>query len=666
MSLRFTLDGEVIAPPQNWKELEIEMNFDNNGARLTATDFEFLGSTAKFINDWIEDGCNGGVGLLEPPVFKVEEVCEDGIFNVLESILKLDEAEFACDWTKTPIQELGNLDFMENVADSFSFAYLTEALDFGDAGYISPTDFSEIYYNTLDVPDVPLLINLSLALYSLIFDFIQTLNQAQEAVQAFIGNYPAIFEGIGDFIVNGIQITLLHFQSRVLIDQITKAAVPFPRKHKGLKVKTAFEKGCEYLGYNFSSTILDSEEFGRLCIIPKKTTQGVNVDEASMQEGYPEQTFGDFIREMNEVFNAKVTIIGNTFHWERWDYFKEQSTYQAPDVKKEFNGTNANELNYNFLLEFQTDAADLQTFQQFDNAIYSHTVVPIVTQVGNATTNLQNASNKKRLLTKGIDNKQFAYGLVGRRNDCSSFFEKLLLFLNDFIEQTPYLLNDIMRDFLPTLTVLGVDYDLADYLLIPDNGDIRNPNFACREGFMLIQTDYLSQKRLCILDAENENLIDLRNRFYLTSEYLWDNFHYINSPAPFGDNTEGNQWITYKGVEVPFTCKDFEEIKEQGHNYIRFNDKGVIRDAKLDTLRFNPYNCTATMDIRIQKKWTCNLTSKQHIPEPALIRDTYQEFFDSFITAGLLFNVDDIKGLFSQIPDPTFTLIDWILDELGL
>ena len=34
MSLRFTLDGNEIPPPQNWKELEVELNFDNNTNRL--------------------------------------------------------------------------------------------------------------------------------------------------------------------------------------------------------------------------------------------------------------------------------------------------------------------------------------------------------------------------------------------------------------------------------------------------------------------------------------------------------------------------------------------------------------------------------------------------------------------------------------------------------
>ena len=134
MSLRFTLDGSEIAPPQNWKELEVELNFDNNTNRLSTSDFEFLGQTAAFINEWVEGGCTGEVGLLEPPVFQVEEVCEAGTFNLLESVLDLRKAEFACDWTKTPIQELDNIDFLTEAADTFSLLLLIEELNPNEIG----------------------------------------------------------------------------------------------------------------------------------------------------------------------------------------------------------------------------------------------------------------------------------------------------------------------------------------------------------------------------------------------------------------------------------------------------------------------------------------------------------------------------------------------------
>jgi hypothetical protein len=133
---------------------------------------------------------------------------------------------------------------------------------------------------------------------------------------------------------------------------------------------------------------------------------------------------------------------------------------------------------------------------------------------------------------------------------------------------------------------------------------------------MQLATDYIGVKRLCIL-ANDENLISEDNSLNLSAKYLFNNFHYINSPVPLLDNAEGNQWITYKQIETPFTCADFAEIK-----------KGDILNAKIDSLKFNPFNCTAIMDIRIQKKWTCNLDYKDTPPKPALIRDRSISFFD--------------------------------------
>jgi hypothetical protein len=635
MSLRFTLDGNEIPPPKNWKELEVELNFDNNTNRLSTSDFEFLGQTATFINEWIEGGCNGEVGLLEPPVFQVEEVCEDGTFNLLESVLDLRKAEFACDWTKTPIQELGNIDFMTEAADTFSLLLLIEELSSNEIGYISPSELTDVYYSTLDVPDTAQLMSLSLTAFGLVQETITTITAGTDAVNAFVGNYPVILEGVGQMIMNAIQVNILVIQTKLLIDQITEALVPYPRKHKALKAKVGFEKGCAYLGYKFSSTILDSDEYKNLCIIPKKTTQGVDINQSSNQEATGQETFGDWIRDLSEVFNAKITIIGDTVHWERWDYFKEQSTYQIKDVLKEFNGTNADELDYNFILSYQTDSADLQTFQQFDEAIYSHTVVPLVTNVNGTTSALPNATTKNRILMSNTDDRQFKYGIVGRRQTCNSPLELVLILLDEFVNNAGATVAQSLLDYFDDIPAADAVFDFAFSPQVAELGNSLLNDF-CRTGYMQLATDYIGVKRLCILDSnssdlefpQTDSLIAEDNSLNLSAKYLFNNFHYINSPVPLLDNAEGNQWITYKQIETPFTCADFAEIKEQGHNYVKINFKGDILDAKIDSLKFNPFNCTAIMDIRIQKKWTCNLDYKDTPPKPALIRDRSISFFD--------------------------------------
>tara|TARA_R110000796_G_scaffold60225_3_gene139085 strand:+ start:198 stop:2123 length:1926 start_codon:yes stop_codon:yes gene_type:complete len=633
MSLKFTLDGSEIAPPQNWKELEVELNFDNNTNRLTTSDFEFLGGTADFINNWVDGGLTGEVGLLEPPVFRIDELCEAGTFNLLESVLDLRKAEFACDWTKTPIQELGNIDFLTEAADTFSLLLLIEGLESDEIGYISPEELSEVFYVTLDVPDYAQISLLSLTAFGLIDEAITATTSLIDAIAAAVGGVSGLLESIIQIIIGLIRVSLVIIQAEILIKQINAAFIPEPRKHKALKARVGFEKGCAYLGYKFSSTILDSDDYKNLCVIPKKTTQGVDVNIPKIindQEATGQETFGDWIRDLSEVFNAKITIIGDTVHWERWDYFKEQSTYQVKDVLKEFNGTNADEIDYNYVLSYQTDSADLQTFQQFDDAIFSHTVIPLVTNVNGTTSPIANANTKNRILMSNTNDKQLKYGIVGRRDECSNSLEQTVEAITAFV--------DSMGINIDSQTTGYVGEETAEVYFNTKGEIIQNPDYTgaasnCRLGFMEIATDYIGVKRLCLLDGENENLISANNDLNLSAKYIFYNFHYINSPVPILENSEGNQWITYKGIETPFTCQDFAEIKEQGHNYIKMNYKGNILDAKIDSLKFNPFNCTAKIDLRIQKRWTTNLTFKDTEPKIALIRDRYLDLFNSVDSA---------------------------------
>jgi hypothetical protein len=63
------------------------------------------------------------------------------------------------------------------------------------------------------------------------------------------------------------------------------------------------------------------------------------------------------------------------------------------------------------------------------------------------------------------------------------------------------------------------------------------------------------------------------------------------------------------------------------------NYKGDVLNAKIDSLKFNPFNCTAKIDLRIQKRWTTNLTFKDTEPKIALVRNRYIQLFDSIIGA---------------------------------
>jgi len=456
-----------------------------------------------------------------------------------------------------------------------------------------------LFYSTKDVPDGATLAMLSFMIFTIIKEIVENIKRIVDTIGAAT-QYPMEGEALVQVIAHSVYLTILTIELRILIKQVFEALIPKPRKHSGMKVLTLMEKGCEYIGYNFSSSIFQGD-YANAVIIPKKTKDGNLVTDSNIQEGYYEGTFKQLILEINNMFNTKVTLIGNTLHLERIDYFKSQSTFEVPDTYKEFNGTNASELNFNFFYEFGKDSSDLQSVKRYSKGVFSHTVVPNVTNQNGSIVPFSNSVDKKKLLLKGLDNRSFAFGQVPRRFDCENDLEKIMLFLSDVGFNMKAILNDFMND-----TIGSIFPNIADNFNIGGSNETQ-PIITCREGFAEFQTSLINLQRIYIQDPNNEHLVDSDSIPTLAPEKLFNDFHYINSPLSLLDNSEGNQWITYKGLEIPFTCKDFAEIKSQGHNYIKFNDKGNIRDGKIDSLKFNPHDCTALIDLRINKKWTCNL-----------------------------------------------------------
>ena len=67
----------------------------------------------------------------------------------------------------------------------------------------------------------------------------------------------------------------------------------------------------------------------------------------------------------------------------------------------------------------------------------------------------------------------------------------------------------------------------------------------------------------------------------------------------------GNQWIRKKISNVPFTLQDFVMVKE--NNRI-FDVNG--NTAKIENLKWNPWDNLAEIEYRINKKYTNNLILK--------------------------------------------------------
>lgn len=614
--LNFYLNNVLAPPPNDWQGLEVECSFENNSpdATVKTTTFEWLGEDAETLNTWIKRGQVGWYGLFEGTPFKIT-ACSPSVtlFDGCVDYTSQDTT-FQCDVVKANVKETQRIQFLNDRAESFSFSYL-----YNSVGSITRGDFVAVPYVISVIPDylqVALLVITFIEMVKLIRDSIETVvGYIQAAIGATIWWLIAIYIALAiAAIAYSLFLTLLMVNTlKMLINELVQ-----PIKFKyGMRVSTLFEKGCSYLGLGFSSTILQGQ-YRNLVIIPQKKAyyhqvetpdQYINeifgqtsnrkvYDEAQNPTayGYYEGTFAQLIREMCDVFNAKVVIRNNILFFERWDFWNNNSVFTMPNQSSEspFDdpyGTNANEITSNYLLSFILDSSDTNTYDRYDGTSCQMTLAPVA------------VSNVKNVLLKGLTDKRLNYALAKRKQE--------LTVVEDVV-------NYLLASLTPFYQTLGVWDNWFSIHALP-----ALPNYVSnnRIGAMLLSSDFTDVQKLLLVEDKPTlwNTIDngLVSCFkvdidnsradhlgYTDAFRLMREFH----SASWAINTLAspvqypNQYLTYKDKEVPMCCGDFVSLKN--NNIIQTYDN---KKGRLDSMRWNPFTETAHVDFRVKQVYTKNL-----------------------------------------------------------
>lgn len=596
MELNFYLNYNKIPAPRNWKELTIELNFDkgNPSLFLSATSFEFTGVTAGVINQWVASGTTNGVGIYEGIPFRVE-VCDTNEV-VLDGILDLvsPDAEYTCDIVTIPIKERAKIDWVNDVADSFSFAYLASN-SYNGAGKILLTDYKAIPYCISAIPNYTQALIIGISVYVMAKELAEAVDKiigiiaqsAGDAVTAAAsgGIYAATLAAtIARVILLLAYFTVLVIAIAKLLQELVDNIVQKKKYKYGMYVKDLFGKACSHLGLQFSSTILLNYPYEKLTIIPQKIiipTPNVfpptfikDPDETQTQSyayGYYDGTFGDLIRAMVDYFDGEVRVVGNTLHFEQKAFWQNQAAYTLPNIKTSTlpNGFNADELASNLFLTYALDDSDLNTYDE-----YAGTNAQIIVQPNSY-------SDKKNILLKHLKETRIPFAL-GKRKQNLTFIEDKL---NDIINTGAGAINKI-TDLINTAT--SVFTSGIQIPAIPTNV------FNNRIGWLKLSSDFIGMNKLVMLAADNS--ISYATKTYLDAGHIMTTFHAEQLA------TRGNQYYTYKNREIPMCCEDFKKIK--GNNIITTFDK---HKGRIDSLKWNLYKETATIDYRVKRNFTNNL-----------------------------------------------------------
>ncbi len=614
--LNYYINNLLSPPPLNWQGTDIEMEFTNNSpdASIKTTNYEWLGEDAHKLFKWYKDGLIGGNGIFEGIPLRIETCSDNHI--VFDGCIDMTSPEttFTCDIVKASCIETNRIQMLNDRVDGFSFAYLRSI------GAITPADYLNVPYVISTIPDwlqVVILIVTFLEMIKLIKDSIET---TVGYIQSAAASYPlvwamAVYSALATAsIAYSLFLTLL--MVNILLMMINEIVQPIKFK-KVMKVLTLMQKGASYLGLGFSSTILQGT-YKNAVIMPKKSayynTQVLSVDtflsnifsgfttqrkiynEAVNPNayGYYEGTFGQLIRELEDVFNGKVVVRNNILYFERWDYWNNNATFTMPNQSSEAPfedpyGTNASELMSNYFISWTQDSQDENTIDQYDGMSCQMTLKPIV------------VSNTRNLLLKGLTEKRLNFALAKRKLDLTTP-EKVI--------------NKILDNLAGPYALLGFwDNTFAINNLPPLPANVTNN----RIGAMLLSSDFTSQQKFFIVEGAAKNWngtlaynIDVNNTmpggtgfsdaFRLARDYHSASWA-VNTLS--SSDSYPNQYLTFKDKEIPLCCADFAILRD--NNIINSYD---MKKGRVDSLRWNPFTETATIDFRVKEVFTKNLSQK--------------------------------------------------------
>lgn len=623
----FYIDGNLVPPPMNAAELATQLNFGKdqfpNSGTVTITDLEWVRENYDLINKWIEDS------IYEGPSLRIDFTDGEKTLTVFNGFLDLTTAQIK-DRIKITAKSISHatVDWLNQVASGFTFEYLA-SLQSGDKGYISPDLYKFMPYVNNTVPNY-----LQAAVLSLmIFNVTQTIVKEIEEIAGIIGRAAGYFTTIPAIIEFIIKIAYLIALIIVLV-KLTKDCIKFvisPVKyHAGMYVRDLFERACDYLNMDFESEIFSkNSSFYNEFILPQKfynppsasdsTILGFLKEDKSEQVGYYKGTFAEFIEAMKVKYCAKIIVQvpqgGATptnrgkVIFLRKDKSATQPVYQLPDIYQPEYTRNADEINANTLIEFQTDAQDTNTLQNYSGTIYQ-----VITQTKTVT-------NRPFVMIKNFNQVVIPFARASEKTDLTlpekivkdflKVFEKIANVIIVIINAVVDVINTVIKVVKKIFSFFGIKLKIDP---IPKINKLSlSSSLDNRNGMLMLSSDYFSVPKIFILlegSAAKYNKIDPISGNLETAKSMYDGFHFVNSFVPSQERPTGNQYLIKTFPKVPFGLEELLLIMENNRIIGPNGDEAIV-----ESLKFSYYNSHAEIKVRFPQLYAPNLYEKYLEPD---------------------------------------------------
>jgi hypothetical protein len=353
------------------------------------------------------------------------------------------------------------------------------------------------------------------------------------------------------------------------INQLVELICPKVRYLKASKYKSLLEQGCNFLGYNFQSTLLDSIE--GVGVLPVPLIEGnksifddlLSSLDTAYNKGYPTAsdsipTLGSAFEEAKKMFNTQLKLIGDTIHMERWDYWENVSAQSFVNTLS-LQDKRENQYTYNFgecwkryYLHYQFDTTDSHTLDKINGIQAEYSTEPI------------NVLNNDIVLIKGLVDQSINMSL-GYRKDKLNYVEKAL-------QKLAQLCDSVVSSF-------GGSSSLSQKV-------------NARIGVMQISQQYFTNTKL-IYTVGGKQPADYLQKIGATA--LYNNYHYINQVA------ENLKVIT--NTIIPFSDIQLEALLNNNYLYDTSGNKFKI-------LTFEWTNGSAEASVEIAEKSDKGINTK--------------------------------------------------------
>lgn len=566
-NLQVVVNGQQVSFPLEAFDINVELDFLNDNIQpiVNIEDLTLYGDAVDIVNAWI----NGGLFYKGIPL-KLNALNSSVNKNFLDAYINLKQNyEVNSDGTvNVGISSKIDMQNLNDRLESITWDMLESKGYINQSSYVSLDYVVEKSNNALEV--VILLITIFIMTKELIENTIRTIDSINKAITASIPNVGVGLGAVAVVNVNEIIYAVLYAALNILYSTLILVAivnmgvklfnilVSPTRTHKLLNYKTGCIIVSNYLGYNFYSNISELDTYNYL-------PSNIEVDDIDLgigtisnpkgvSKGFPKA--GDFgytalewFNIMLTQFNAKLAIDGNTLIMlpKSDPYWKQNSTYQLPDIQVNSHTNNAKDVVFSKLLKYETDPiADEYTLSNFKGTNYQ-------VLVGDPS------------LTQGSDNNfldkhetiNFNLALGNRKNSLNAT-EKILKELGQIIDNVT--------------GIFGGGTNLA--------GKIKN-----KIGLLKVGTNnFTKAKCICIQGG----VIPTNHRDLTSAKYLYDKYGVYNS---FVFNNKDRQRRIFSNNNVPFGLNNLIALNKNG---LAKNHLG--KDIRILKLKWNILNDTADIE----------------------------------------------------------------------